>query len=107
MSPSRIVTLGAVVEAGRAEILMLSGIFSAVRIWSERAVTTLLHLTLAAAAAAADTVTGWGIISAKMKKWLFFCDPFLDRPVVLGPFLPSFRDPGPSFKTNGPILASL
>ena len=32
-----------------SEILMLSGIFSAVRIWSERAVTTLLHLTLAIA----------------------------------------------------------
>ena len=57
---------------------MSSGIFSAVRIWSERAVTTLLHLTLA------DSLTGCQIgVRAKMKSIISI---FSEPPCTWGPF---------------------
>ena len=85
VSPSRIVTLRAASRCPSGQILMVSGIFSAVRIWSERAVTTLLRLTLAAGAAAADTLTGceWHRIgdTAEMKNWRSSsANPFLAAP---------------------------
>ena len=78
------------------EILMLSGIFSAVRIWSERAVTTLLHLTLA------DLSTGCPIGLEQRERVEFPPSPSL--PVVVGD--PSVIRCRESCKTNGTIFAT-
>ena len=79
------------------EILMLSGIFSAVRIWSERAVTTLLHLTLA------DLSTGCPIIGLEQRERVEF-PPSPSLPVVVGD--PSVIRCRESCKTNGTIFAT-
>lgn len=74
---------------------MLSGIFSAVRIWSERAVTTLLHLTLA------DSSTGCQRGTKQRQR--VKCPSSPSYPVVGDPSVIRCRE---SFKTNGTIFAT-